>query len=127
MVPGNKINIQRDKGTSKLDGSTAFVKLYLFEKDLIPPLEQHLRTREASKGSKFRVSLQKVKSKCSGLEVYAPCFTLREESKDGLICMNEEIMEQIYGIFKEYLANFKPNLSPSQVLLYIYKQFFNLV
>lgn len=35
-------------------------------------------------------------------------------------------MEQIYGLYKEYIKNFGPNLNSKQILLYLYKQFFNV-
>ena len=34
---------------------------------------------------------------------------------------NEEMIEKIYMLYKEYISSFSPNLNQNQILLYIYK------
>lgn len=59
----------------------------------------------------------------------APCsinksnYQPKHENDD--LVFNTEVIEQIYMIYKEYIASFSPNLNQNQILLYIYKQFFN--
>lgn len=39
---------------------------------------------------------------------------------------SEDTIEQVYSLYKECIRNFGPNLNSSQVLLYVYKLFFNI-
>ena len=40
--------------------------------------------------------------------------------------INQELINQIYLLYKEYIGNFSPYMNSCQVLLYLYKQFFNI-
>lgn len=48
------------------------------------------------------------------------------DSQDSMFYINSELMSKVYELYKEYIANFGPNLNSCQVLLYLYKQFFNI-
>ena len=54
-------------------GSIAFVKLYLFEKDIIDSLSQHLRKEQ-------KMELKPISSKCSGLKVLTPVHKQNNDS-----------------------------------------------
>lgn len=114
FVDGNKVQINNET-----QGRICFVKLYLFEKDIVAPLEKYLRQNQ-------NMQLTAINTKCSGLEVMAPTPICTEETSQSVFYLNKEIMQQIYELYKEYIQNFGPNLNQSQVLLYLYKQFFNI-
>ena len=104
-------------------GTVCFVKLYLFERDIMEPLTHYLK-RESN------MDLKPISSKCSGLTVLTPVHKtikkVRSETEESLFYINECIVGQIYMLYREYIQNFGPNLNASQVLLYLYKQFFNI-
>ena len=73
------------------------------------------------------MDLHPVNSKLSGLQVLAP-WSLELQSKqvpseddDEYPIFNEEMIEKIYMLYKEYISSFSPNLNQNQILLYIYK------
>jgi hypothetical protein len=102
--------------------SIVFVKLYLFEKEIINPLTKHLK--------QSKMDLKPITTKCMGLNVLTPQFRSKpvnhNDSNESLFFINQELMTKVFGLYKEYIANFGPNLNTSQVLLYLYKQFFNV-
>lgn len=48
------------------------------------------------------------------------------KSSDSVFFINEQLIRQIYQLYKEYIGNFTPFMNSCQVLLYLYKQFFNI-
>lgn len=80
--------------------------MYLFEKDLIAPLNQHLKSKD--------MSLVPVQSKCGGLQVLTPAInSLPEQDDDGVFYLNEAIVAQIYNLYRDYVNNFGPTLNSS--------------
>ena len=72
-------------------------------------------------------------TKFQGLKVVTPVSRpsskkqiIPENSNDSVFIMNQELLNQIYFLYKEYIANFSPYMNSCQVLLYLYKQFFNI-
>lgn len=95
---------------------SCFVKLYLFEREICRPLEKQL--------SLSGMTLRPISTKCSGLKVLAPVPI--HKPNQAIVYLDDEVMNQIYVLYKEYISNFKPTLNSSSVLLYIYKQMFNI-
>ena len=71
------------------------------DKDIVKPLEDQL-------GS---FKLHKVETKCSGLDVMTP--VKKKIDKNQIFMLNDEIVNQIYLLYKEYVTNFGPNLNCS--------------
>jgi hypothetical protein len=86
-------------------GSVCFVKLYLLEKEILEPLSQHLKKQNG-------MELKPIASKCSGLRVMTPVHKARKSSsEESILYMNEKLIKQIYELYREYIANFSPNLN----------------
>ena len=68
------------------------------------------------------MTLEKLDTKCSGLEV----LTSVPLNNRPLEVHTTESIESIYKLYKDCITNFGPNLNQSQVLLYVYKLFFNV-
>lgn len=49
-----------------------------------------------------------------------------EDLNNDLVYLNDDIIEQIYFLYRDYITNFGPTLNQSQILLYLYKAFFNV-
>ena len=81
IVHGDKIQLQEDDRTSDSMASTAFVKLYLFEKEFVKPLEEYFKEFYHRQGGKLTLRLEKIKTKCGGLDVMAPVFFKANPSK----------------------------------------------
>ena len=76
------------------------------------------------------MGLEPVSSKLSGLRVLAPCSVQQqsqgqESNSDSDPVFSERMINQIYEMYREYISSFSPNMNQNQILLYIYKQFFN--
>jgi len=70
-------------------GTVCFVKLYLFERDIMEPLTHYLK-RESN------MDLKPISSKCSGLTVLTPVHKtikkVRSETEESLFYINECIV-----------------------------------
>jgi hypothetical protein len=72
------------------------------------------------------MQLEPIESKCGGLQVLTPKHISAPDDDENVFYLNPQIVEQIYSVYKSYTKNFGPTLNSSQILLYIYKQFFNI-
>ena len=90
--------------------------MYLLEKEIISPLLNELK--------KQNLKLAAVEYQCGGLNVMTP--VQEEENSNELVYLSDEITEQIYFLYRDYILNFGPTLNQSQILLYLYKAFFNV-
>tara|TARA_B110000285_G_C15077438_1_gene591570 strand:+ start:520 stop:786 length:267 start_codon:yes stop_codon:yes gene_type:complete len=80
-----------------------FVKMYLFENDIIEPLEIELK-----KLGNFK--LKSINTKCQGIRVLTLVPIIKAQQQ---VQPTDMIMETIYLLYKEYVNNFGPNLNSS--------------
>lgn len=103
------------------------MKLYLLEREIMEPLTQCLK-RE------YNMDFKTISASFQGLRVISPVQrpdskTLNPESdksSESVFFIDEQLIRQIYQLYKEYISNFTPYMNSCQVLLYLYKQFFNI-
>ena len=89
----------------------------MFEREISQQLTKELR--------KQKMVLKEVIPSFLGLRVMAPVAKVQPQ-EDSMLIVNDKLIGLIYKLYKEYIVNFGPNLNSSQVLLYLYKQFFNI-
>ena len=89
----------------------------MFEREISQQLTKELR--------KQKMVLKEVIPSFLGLRVMAPVAKFQPQ-EDSMLIVNDKLIGLIYKLYKEYIVNFGPNLNSSQVLLYLYKQFFNI-
>lgn len=94
-----------------------FVKLYLFEKEIAQQLTKELK--------KQKMVMKEVIPSFLGLSVMAPVYK-SPPGDESMLIINDRLIGLVYQLYKEYIVNFGPNLNASQVLLYLYKQIFNI-
>ena len=96
LYDGSGVSLEEDKD------SICFVKLYLFENDIIEPLENELKKQ-------CNFCLKKINAKSQGIKVLTLVPIIKAQNQQP----TDSIMDTIYLLYKEYLHNFGPNLNSS--------------
>ena len=62
------------------------------------------------------MELLPIQSKCTGLKVITPVHksaTLQNNLDESYLFINDNVLSQLYVLYKEYIQNFAPNLNAS--------------